>query len=86
MTENPYADDGNKRTFSKDVDSEELKWHRDEEDRIVVPLNQNYWQFQRDNCLPEPLDKEVEIKRGEWHRVIKGTTDLEVKIIKKENS
>jgi hypothetical protein len=83
MTENPYADDGNKRIFSKDVDSEELKWHRDEEDRIVVPLNQNDWQFQRDNCLPEPLNKEVEIKRGEWHRVIKGTTDLEVKIIKR---
>jgi len=83
MTKNPYADDGNKRTFSKDVDSEELKWHRDEEDRVVVPLNQNDWQFQRDNCLPEPLNKEVEIKRGEWHRVIKGTTDLEVKIIKR---
>jgi hypothetical protein len=82
MAENPYSDDGDKRVFSKDVDPEELKWHRDEEDRTVVPLNQNDWQFQRDNCLPEPMSKEIEIKRGEWHRVIKGTTDLEVKIIK----
>ena len=80
MAENPYSDDGDKRVFSKDVDPEELKWHRDEEDRTVVPLNQNDWQFQRDNCLPEPMNKEIEIKRGEWHRVIKGTTDLEVKI------
>jgi len=82
MTENPYSDTGDKRVFSKDVDPEELKWHRDEEDRTVIPLNQNDWQFQRDNCLPEPISKEIEIKRGEWHRVIKGTTDLEVKIIK----
>ena len=82
MTENPYSDNGDKRVFSKDVDPEELKWHRDEEDRIIVPLNQNDWQFQRDNCLPEPINKEIEIKRGEWHRVIKGTTDLEVKINK----
>lgn len=82
MTENPYSDNGDKRVFFKDVNPEELKWHRDEEDRIVVPLNQNDWQFQRDNCLPEPINKEIEIKRGEWHRVIKGTTDLEVKIIK----
>jgi hypothetical protein len=78
----PYEEIGQKRTFSKDVESNELKWHRDEEERLVTPLNKNDWLFQRDNCLPEPIDKEIKIAKGEWHRVIKGTTDLEV-IVKK---
>lgn len=79
-TEMPFSQDGDIRTFSKDVDPEELKWHRDEEDRTVTPINQNDWMFQRDNCLPEPIDKEIRIARGEWHRVIKGNTDLVVRI------
>lgn len=82
MKEFPFIQDGDVRTFSKDVDSHELKWHRDDEDRVVTPLNQNDWMFQRDNSLPEPLDKEIKIARGEWHRVIKGSTDLKVRIQK----
>jgi hypothetical protein len=82
MQELPFQQDGDIRTFSKDVDSHELKWHRDEEDRTVTPLNQNDWMFQRDDSLPEPIDKEIRIPRGEWHRVIKGTTDLKVRILK----
>lgn len=82
MNEFPFIQDGDVRTFSKDIDSHELKWHRDEEDRVVTPLNQNDWMFQRDNSLPEPLDREIKIAKGEWHRVIKGTTDLKVRIQK----
>lgn len=82
MEELPFQQDGDIRTFSKDVDSHELKWHRDEEDRTVIPLNQNDWMFQRDDSLPEPINKEIKISRGEWHRVIKGTTDLKVRILK----
>lgn len=78
----PFSQDGDIRTFSKEVDPEELKWHRDEEDRVVIPVNNNDWMFQRDNSLPEPMDKEIKIARGEWHRVIKGSTDLMVRIIK----
>jgi len=78
----PFKDDGDIRTFSKDVDSHELKWHRDKEDRIVTPLGNNDWMFQRDNQLPEPMSGEIRVNRGEWHRVIKGTTDLVVKIRK----
>jgi len=81
----PYQEDGQVRTFSKDVDSHELKWHRDEEDRIVVPLEENDWLFQRDNCLPEPIEGEIAIPMGQWHRVIKGTTDLKVRVIKVKN-
>lgn len=78
----PFSQEGDVRTFRPDVDPEELKWHRDEEDRVVVPLEDNDWMFQRDNSLPEPIDKEIRIARGEWHRVIKGTTDLKVRIEK----
>lgn len=82
MEKLPFEEKDQIRIFSKDVDSEELKWHRDREDRIVTPINNNDWMFQRDNCLPEPIDKEIFIKKGEWHRVIKGTTDLEIKVKK----
>lgn len=70
------------REFSPDVDMEELKWHRDYEDRLVIPVNENDWQYQEDNKLPVPINKELYIKKGVWHRVIKGTTLLIVKLKK----
>lgn len=70
------------RTFSPDVEFEDLKWHRDREDRIVTPLNDNDWQYQEDNKLPVPINRKLEIPKGLWHRVIKGTTLLKVEIIK----
>lgn len=78
----PYQEKGDIRTFSRDVENEELKWHRDREDRIVFPVGQNDWMFQRDNQLPQPIDSEIHIPAGEWHRVIKGTTDLVVRVQK----
>lgn len=82
MEKLPFEEKDQIRIFSKDVESEELKWHRDREDRIVTPISSNDWMFQRDNGLPEPIDKEIFIKKGEWHRVIKGTSDLEIKVKK----
>jgi len=70
------------RTFSESLDSSELKWHKDKEDRVIIPIKETDWMFQRDNQLPEPIVGKIEIKAGEWHRVIKGSGDLEVKIIK----
>lgn len=70
------------RTFSKDVNSEELKWHRDREDRIIVPLQETDWMFQRDNCLPEKIKNKIYIKANEWHRVIKGINDLVIRVYK----
>jgi hypothetical protein len=72
------------RTFTEDVDSHELKWHIDLQDRTVIPLNKNNWLFQRDNQLPQPIDKNIDIKANEWHRIIKGTGDLIIKVIKHE--
>lgn len=71
------------REFSNETSSNELHWHKDQEDRIIVPLNKNDWMFQRDNELPQKLNKTIEIKANEWHRAIKGTTDLIIKVIKK---
>lgn len=70
------------RHFYPDTDSEEFKWHRDREDRIVHVLNENDWQYQEDNKLPVPLQGELYIKKGVYHRVIKGTTPLIIKLKK----
>lgn len=82
---NPYKDINNTRTFSKDVLTEELVWHRDKEDRTVTILEGVGWKFQKDNELPIHLNvgDEVAIKAFEYHRIIKGKTDLKIEI--KEN-
>jgi hypothetical protein len=68
------------RKFSPNVFDEELKWHVDLEDRIVESTSDNDWKFQFDDQLPIEMKGIISIKRGQWHRLIKGTTDLEVKI------
>lgn len=70
------------RLFSENVDDSELKWHQDDEDRIVTILHETNWMFQFDNKLPEPLtpDKKIFIPKGEWHRLIKGDGDLEISV------
>lgn len=70
------------RTFDDTVDPIELKWHRDDEDRMIVAVKKTDWKIQLENRLPQDLNTAVFISRGEWHRVIKGTGDLTVKIIK----
>lgn len=70
------------RTFNKDVDMEELVWHRDREDRLIECIGKTNWQFQRDNELPICFDKPIFIKAEVYHRLIKGDGDLILKIIK----
>jgi hypothetical protein len=69
------------RVFNKNVDPMSLRWHWDENDRNVVPINDNDWKFQFDNELPIDFNREVFIPAGMIHRIIKGTTDLVVKIL-----
>lgn len=72
------------RTFSKDTSSEEMKWHRDEKDRVVTVLNEcQNWLFQMDGELPIELEKGsvLNIPAKTWHRIKKGTTDLVIEII-----
>ena len=75
------------RKFPKETEAHLLKWHTDEEDRIVWPLNDNDWKFQFDNELPIPFDGTlgIKIKKGIFHRIIKGTTDLILQIDKIPN-
>lgn len=70
------------RTFSVDVESEELKWHRDRENRIVEVIEGGFWYLQMDNELPVQLidGKKYYIPEGVYHRVIKGHKNLKVEI------
>jgi len=67
------------RTFKQDIDSEELVWHRDHEDRLVEVVGHTNWMVQLDNELPQKIDK-IFISKNTYHRVIKGDGDLKVKI------
>ncbi len=70
------------RTFSSDLEDDELKWHWDDEDREVYPTHETDWMFQFDDSLPIKITKKIFIKKGDYHRLIKGTGDLILKIIK----
>jgi hypothetical protein len=81
-TESHISDTEVIRIFSSDVESEELKWHWDEEDRIIESIGKTDWKFQFDNQLPINIEGKLEIKKGVWHRLIKGTHDIKIKIKK----
>jgi hypothetical protein len=70
------------RVFSKDIDEEELVWHRDREDRLlnVIKGGEN-WLIQLENELPKPIDSTY-IKKGVYHRLIKGSDDLTIEVKK----
>lgn len=70
------------RKFSKDIDPIELMWHRDDESREIISENLTDWMIQLDNALPVALNNTIAIPRHEWHRLIKGTGDLILKIKK----
>lgn len=71
------------RVFKKNSNPEELKWHFDEETRIVDLLEETDWMFQFDDSLPFKIGKKpITIPKGVYHRVLKGEKDLIVKITK----
>jgi oxalate decarboxylase/phosphoglucose isomerase-like protein (cupin superfamily) len=78
----PYQDSSNIRVFSKDVDPMELVWHQDKEDRNIEILEGEGWQLQFDNELPFEMKKGdcIFITESRIHRVLKGSTDLKIKI------
>ena len=86
MTEqtNPYSEIRKHnlivRTFSQDIDEEELVWHRDIQDRQVTILEETDWQFQFDNELPQVLKDVIFIPKNTYHRLIKGTGKLNIQI------
>jgi hypothetical protein len=70
------------REFEESVDTDDLEWHRDREDRIVEIIGETDWELQMDNQLPQRMTGKIFIPKEVWHRVIKGNSDLKVKITK----
>ena len=68
------------REFKSDVETEDLKWHRDLEDRWIKSVGQSDWLIQLDNSLPISMNEEVFIPAKSWHRLIKGSGNLNVQI------
>ena len=70
------------REFSENIDPIELKWHRDDENRTLEILGETDWKLQLDNQLPTSINEQIFIEKHQWHRVIKGTGTLKLKIYK----
>ena len=78
----PYIDNGDIRIFDVDKDESEYVWHRDNEDRMIEILSGDGWQFQPEGSLPILLKPGIgfTIRKGEYHRLIKGINNLEVRV------
>jgi hypothetical protein len=70
------------REFNENIDPIELLWHRDDEDRTVEIIGETDWKIQVENQLPTSLNRHIFIPRHQWHRIIKGTGNLKLKIYK----
>ena len=70
------------REFSENIDPIELMWHRDNENRVVEIIGETDWKIQLDNQLPTSMNQPIYIPRHLYHRVIKGTGNLLLKIYK----
>lgn len=72
-----------RRVFNESVETDELKWHKDQYDRIVFVESGNGWKLQMDEELPQTLQEGQKyfIPKETYHRVIKGTGDLQIVII-----
>jgi len=72
------------REFDENIDPIELMWHRDNESRTLEIIGETDWKIQLDNKLPILLENHIFISKHEYHRVIKGTKTLKLKIYKNE--
>jgi len=70
------------REFNENIDSIELMWHRNDENRLVEIIANTDWKVQLENELPTSINSPIFIPKHEWHRVIKGTGTLKLKIHK----
>ena len=72
------------RGFSFFVKPKDLAWHRDHENRIITIIEGSGWKFQRENELPFLLNEGdiIKINAKEYHRLLKGKSNLIVKIVK----
>lgn len=80
----PYVDNGDIREFDVTLSQEEYVWHRDFGDRKIEILSGQGWQLQYEGCLPTLLQEGrcYFIPDMEYHRLIKGESDLIIKMYK----
>jgi hypothetical protein len=57
-------------------------WHRDDENRTIEIIGETNWKIQLDDQLPTSLNQPIFIPKYKWHRAIKGTGTLKLKIYK----
>ena len=69
------------RKFTQDIDEEELVWHRDRNDRHVEVLGDTDWQLQFEDSIPQQLRDTIFIPKDTYHRLIKGTGNLGIRIL-----
>jgi|TARA_B110000977_G_scaffold128158_1_gene163638 hypothetical protein len=82
-TGRPYIENKDIRIFNQTTPEDEFVWHKDREDRLIDPVKETDWMFQFDNELPRKITRLLFIPKGVYHRLIKGTGDLSLKIIRK---
>lgn len=81
FTEEILSDTARIRTFDTNYPDHLFKWHWDSEDRLIIPIEETDWQFQFDNELPQKItNKGIFIPKGVYHRLIKGSNKLQLKI------
>lgn len=88
MTDKPYTDKSIEglhncfqRTFSSSVETSELVFHRDKQDRTIVACqNEGGWKLQMDNEVPAVIGEGMFIPKETYHRLIKGDGELTVTI------
>lgn len=70
------------RTFDEHINGDELIWHRDKKSRRITVLQGMGWQLQKENKLPEYIEmgKSYFIMKMEYHRLIKGSNNLVLRI------
>lgn len=80
----PFEEQGEIRIFRiKDMTEDDLVWHRDREDRIVYAIKPTDWKIQFDNDIPREItSQQLFIPKNTYHRVILGTEDLYIRVIK----
>lgn len=74
------------REFDPKVETDELVWHRDRENRTITVLEGKGWFFQMDNEIPKEMcaGDILEVKKMDYHRLYKsGTTPLKISIEEK---
>lgn len=78
----PFTEKGQLRIFKQSIDQSQLVWHRDREDRIIDPNRPTDWMIQYDNELPRNITRKLFIPKNVYHRLIKGSGDLHLMVVK----